>query len=151
MARLVLALTVFTTLGCRIPLDNTGDDTMVDAAASDACNEAKSHSDLSWIQDNIFTKSCAFSGCHKGSASNAGFLSLESGVSHGALVGQMAATETGWMRVVASNPSQSYLLVAMGAEPGPTPAGGLMPLANPKLCQDKLDAVSRWIMSGAQP
>jgi hypothetical protein len=150
MARLVLALTVFTTLGCRIPLDNTGDDTMVDGA-SDICNEAKSHSDLAWIQDNIFTHACALSGCHKGTALNAGALTLESGMSHGSLVGQAAETETGWMRVVANDPSHSYLLVAMGAEPGPTPAGGLMPLANPKLCQDKLDAVSRWIMAGAQP
>jgi hypothetical protein len=150
MGRLVLALTVFTTLGCRIPLDNGGDGTNVDAAST-ACDEAKSHSDLAWIQDNIFTASCAFSGCHKGTAANAGFLSLESGMSHGSLVGQAAVTESGWMRVVASDPSHSYLLVAVGAETGPTPAGGLMPLANPKLCQDKLDAMSRWVMAGAQP
>ncbi len=142
---------VFTTLGCRIPLDNnSGDDTTVDGA-SDICNEAKTHSDLAWIQDNIFTHSCSLSGCHKGTAANAGFLSLESGVSHGALVGQAAATQTGWMRVVANDPAHSYLLVALGDEPGPIPMDGIMPEANPKLCQDKLDAVARWIMAGAQP
>src|SRR5215813_14900572 len=124
MARLVVVLTVFTTLGCRTALDGNGDDMSPDAATSDTCAEAKSHSDLAWIQDNIFTKSCAFSGCHKGTAANAGSLSLESGVSHSALVGQVTVTETGWMRVVASNPAQSYLLVAIGAESGPTPAGG---------------------------
>jgi len=124
---------------------------MTPDAASDACAEATTHSDLAWIQTNIFTHSCAFSGCHTGAAANAGFLSLESGVSHGSLVGQMAKTETGWMRVVASNPSQSYLLVAIGAENGPTPVGGLMPLSQPKLCSEKLDAVTRWVQAGAPP
>jgi hypothetical protein len=142
----------FTTAGCRILLDdNSGNSgNMVDAASS-KCTEATSHSDLAWIQDNIFTASCAFSGCHKGSAASAGFLNLESGMSHAQLVGQPATTETGFMRVVANSSSTSYLMVAIGGANGPIPRDGIMPLGNPKLCQEKIDAIGRWIDAGAMP
>ena len=152
MQRLLVVVTVFATAaGCRAPLEGD-DDTGPDAgSASQPCNDAKTHSDLAWIQDNIFTKSCTFSGCHRGTAANAGSLNLETGMSHGALVGQSAKTEAGWTRVDAGNPPASYLLVAMGAMPGPVPTGGVMPLSSSKLCQEKLDAVSRWIENGASP
>lgn len=156
MQRLLVVMTVFATAaGCRVSLEDNGpgDDTGPDAGTtvSQTCIDAKSHSDLAWIQDNIFTKSCAFSGCHRGAAASAGSLSLEAGVSHDALVGQSAKTEVGWKRVDAGKASTSYLLVAMGAMQGPVPTGGVMPLGSPALCQDKLDAVQRWVEAGAKP
>lgn len=131
--------------------DTTGDDTPDAAPASPSCQEATTHADLAWIQDNIFSKSCAFSGCHKGTAVNAGSLSLEKGVSHDALVGKPATTKSGMTRVAVGMPAASYLLIAMGGEPGPMPSGGLMPQGQPKLCPEKLDAVKRWIEGGAKP
>jgi hypothetical protein len=132
--------------------DGGGDDgSGPDAAISVTCQEATQHSDLAWIQDNIFSKSCAFSGCHKGTATGAGSLSLEKGVSLGALVGKPAMTEAGWMRVVAGNADTSYLLVAMGMGSGPLPQGGVMPLGQAPLCKEKLDAIARWIEAGAKP
>jgi hypothetical protein len=56
-----------------------------------------------------------------------------------------------WMRVVPSDTSKSYLLVAIGAAQGPMPSDGLMPLGNPILCQGKRDAIKRWVEGGAMP
>jgi hypothetical protein len=146
------AVLVFTTGACRISLeDDGGDDVGPDAAVSATCQEATEHSDLAWIQDNVFGKSCAFSGCHRGPALGAGSLSLEKGLSHGALVGKAATTESGWMRVVAGNVDTSYLMIALGVGDGPRPSSGVMPLNGPPLCQEKLDAVARWIAAGAEP
>ena len=152
MWRVLVALAVFSTVGCHMSLENGGGDDMADAGTtSQTCIDAKSHSDLAWIQDNIFTKSCTFSGCHRGTAPGAGFLSLEKGLSHDQLVNQPTKTETGWMRVTAGTSSTSYLLVAIGSMPGPKPSGGTMPIGSPALCQEKLDAIKRWVEGGAKP
>src|SRR5690349_23110414 len=82
------------------------------------CTEAVDHSDLAWIQDNIFTPSCSkFSACHQGRASDAAHLSLEMGKSHDELVdvdsdlfgpggSEMDGT---WKRVVPGDPDHSYM------------------------------------------
>jgi hypothetical protein len=151
MPRLLVVLAVFSTVGCQMSLQNGGDDSPDAGTTSATCTEAKNHSDLAWIQDNVFTKSCTFSGCHRGTASGAGFLNLETGMSHTQLVNQPAKTETGWMRVTAGTTSTSYLLVAIGAATGPKPTDGVMPLGSPPLCQEKLDAIKRWVEQGAKP
>jgi hypothetical protein len=124
-----------------------GCDTRVKAApdASSACDEARQHSDLAWIQDNVFTPSCAsFSSCHKGSRPAEG-LSLEPGVALGNLIGRksrIAPTET---LVVPGQPEQSFLMVMLGAA-GELPAGTVrMPYNSAPLCPEKLDAIARWI------
>ena len=153
MQRLLLLVTVFTTVGCRILLDdNSGGGTATDAD-SGPCMEALQHSDLAWIQDNIFTKACAFSGCHKGTASSAGYLNLESGMSHSQLVGVAVTTETGLTRVVVNSAATSYLMTAIHdpSAPGPEPKDSWMPNGNPELCQEKKDAIGRWINMGAMP
>jgi hypothetical protein len=153
MKRSLLLLLVFSTAGCRIILnsDDTGGGT-ADALSSE-CQDATTHSDLAWIQDNVFTKACAFSGCHKGTASSAGFLNLESGMSHANLVAQPTQSVTGFMRVVAGSDSTSYLMVAIHdpSASGPEPQHGYMPQGNPELCQEKKDAIGRWITMGAMP
>lgn len=121
------------------------------STTSPACDEAKSHSDLAWIQTNIFSASCTFSGCHVGSATTAGHLTLEAGHSHDQLVGMTSTSASSWKRVVAGDPSKSYLLVALGHIAGPKPTDGLMPLASPQLCAEKRDAIQRWITAGAPP
>ncbi|HMG23543.1 MAG TPA: hypothetical protein VK607_19550 [Kofleriaceae bacterium] len=123
-----------------------------DAGAGGAtCEEAASHSDLAWLQANVFTPSCAVGACHRGSAANAGHLSLEPGLAHAQLVNTASTSATTWMRVVPSNATRSYLLVAIGAASGPLPSDGVMPLGNPILCAAKRDAIKRWIEAGAPP
>lgn len=117
---------------------------------SASCQEATQHSDLAWIQDNVFAKQCSLGGCHAGAASNAGHLNLASAAtSYQDLVGQPAQTESGWMRVVAGDADKSYLLVAIDQATGPEPVGGYMPQTSTELCSDKREAIQRWIEAGA--
>src|SRR5207248_1971696 len=96
-----------------------------DGGTGDSCAEATSHSDLAWIQANVFTTSCALGSCHRGSAISAGRLSLESGLARGQLVNVASTSSASWMRVVPSDASKSYLLVAIGAQSGPLPVDGV--------------------------
>jgi len=121
------------------------------STGSSACDEARTHSDLAWIQTNVFTPSCALAGCHRTPAVSAGHLILDPGQSHGQLVNAPSTSATTWMRVVPSNAAKSYLLVAMGGQAGPRPSDGLMPLGSQALCTEKLDAIQRWIEAGAPP
>lgn len=115
---------------------------------------------LSWIEANVFSKSCAFSGCHNGANTAAGRLDMKTmGASHADLVGVDSNVETGRKLVVAGQPKQSYLLVMMQQFPPdemqPTPVAappgdiGFMPQNAPALCCQKLDAIEAWITAGA--
>ncbi len=119
-----------------------------DSAAFDACVEAARHSDLAWLQDHVFTPSCATAMCHRGTSPSVG-LSLAPDETYGNLVNHDASTASGWIRVVPGSPEQSYLMVALGRARGPMPEDGFMPLGGPALCAGKLDAVARWISAGA--
>ncbi len=118
---------------------------------SASCIEAMNHSDLEWIQDNIITPGCAaFSSCHKGAATQAGGLNLESGQTEASMVNVTSNLFTDWKMIVPGDPANSYLMVILGDEIGPLKDGvGTMPYNNPTLCKPKLDAVSRWV-SGLQ-
>ena len=122
-----------------------------DGGTGGSCEEAKSHSDLAWIQANVFTTSCALGSCHHGSAVSAGGLSLETGLARGQLVNTASTSAASWMRVVPSDTTKSYLLVAIGAQSGPLPKDGVMPLGSSVLCAEKRDAIKRWIQAGAPP
>lgn len=117
-------------------------------SATGPCADATAHSDLAWIQDNVFTPSCTKSACHDADEPE---LSLVEGAAYANLVGRASSTQSGWTRVVPGAPSQSYLLVALGREPGPPPEDGFMPLLSEPLCAEKIDAIARWIAGGAQP
>lgn len=137
-----------------------GDDgaTMVDAMPPDAnprCLEAVDHSDLAWIQENVFTPSCSrFTACHQGRALMANELSLEDGDAHAQLVGVASVEENadGMLRVAPGDPENSYLMVLLGYYGSDHPAigdGGLMPYNSPLLCDEMQEAVKRWIEAGA--
>lgn len=120
-----------------------------DAGISPSCMEATAHSDLAWLQDNVFTPSCAaFSSCHMGAASLAEGLNLEAGMTEANLVG-VASTQVSSLELVApGDPDNSYLIIKLGR--GNFPPGAettTMPLGNPLLCDEKIDAVVRWIDS----
>ena len=115
---------------------------------SPECREAESHSDFAFVRDVIFRSSCVFSSCH-GAVPN-GRLSLTASRAHDQLVGVTAHLEPTWVRVVPGSPDESYLMVKLGAVPGPLGEGGdTMPLNNPLLCEQKVEAVRRWIAAGA--
>ena len=50
-------------LGCSDDSTNEPGD-MCKMSTSADCMEAPNHSDLAWIETNVFAKQCAFSGCH---------------------------------------------------------------------------------------
>jgi hypothetical protein len=146
----VAVLSIIVLAGCRIYLDPP--DAGPDAPGPTPCDEAADHSDLAWIQDKVFSASCAFGGCHLGS-NPGGHLNLDVDQSRTNLVGVAATTVDGMSRVVAGDPKNSYLVVSLhdADAPGTEPAGGWMPLTNPELCQSKKDAIWRWIENGAPP
>ncbi len=123
------------------------------ADASVSCEEAKTHADLDFIQDEIFAKGCSnFSACHQGAARQAGGLNLEQGRSHAALVGIPSSRFDTFQLVVPNQPAQSYLMVVLGQYDGPLdPRIGTMPFNSGLLCKEKRDAIERWIQAGAPP
>jgi hypothetical protein len=112
------------------------------------CEAAVYHSSLAWIQAEIFDVSCTDK-CHSGAFPGAG-MNLTPGFAHAHLVGVASSTHAGWTRVVPGNPGASMLMVQIGGEPGPE-LEGLMPWNQPKLCDEMIDAVRRWIQQGAPP
>ena len=124
----------------------------VDAPPSPACLQANDHSDFAWISANILTPSCAnFGACHRGAAAQAGGLSLEAGVAHGALVGKPSKLFPNYMLVAPNDPAMSYLLVIMGHVDGPlNQKAGTMPYNAPLLCVEKRRAIELWISAGAK-
>lgn len=163
MSRHRVAVLLFTSLatacGGGDADDTSTDEPTVDAAppdASPACAEAAAEANptLTWVQAKIFDKSCsAFNDCHKGAASQAGDLNLESGNSYAALVDVDSNVAPGWKLVVPGDVDQSYLMVLLGLVDGPIdPDVGTMPGGtNPTLCVEKQEAVARWIAAGAMP
>lgn len=134
-------------------LETVGDGGAPDVATTPdgpltACEEATSHSDLTWIEQRVLATSCAMAGCHHGTSPSAG-LRLDPGFARANLV-DVAAHASGWVRVVPGSPSSSYLMVAIGATTGPLPDDGVMPLGDPALCTPITDAIGRWIAGGAQ-
>jgi hypothetical protein len=121
-----------------------------DAQALTDCEDAAQHSDLAWIQEHVFTPSCISNSCHGGAMPEVG-LSLEPDSARSQLVNHDSSTQSGWKRVVPGDAARSYLLVALGRGDGPMPRDGYMPLGpSGPLCAPKVEAIQRWIVSGAQ-
>lgn len=131
-----------------------GGDHPVDAGTADAspaCQLATTYQDFTSIQENIFKRQCAFMDCHDATAPEA-HLDLTGTTAHDQLVDINAESNVaaGWKRVVAGSPSTSYLMIMLGRYTGPIdPDVGTMPQNSPLLCDEKLDAIERWITAGA--
>jgi hypothetical protein len=165
MLRLLPALLLLA--ACRESLENEPDADTSGARAckvgtTTECMMAETQSSLAWIEANVFSKSCAFSGCHNGATTAAGRINMkDAGMSHADLVGVDSVVDPGRKLVVAGAPKQSYLLMMVRhtppAEMEPTPAApppndiGFMPqnAGGAVLCCQKPDAIERWIMAGA--
>lgn len=134
--------------------DDDGSDGNVDAGPSASCLEAEEHSDLEWIQENIFNGGCALSAsCHRGDAPDANGLNLEAGNSEENMVGVAAVGDSadGLNLVEPGDPMNSYLLIILGHygtdDPRIPEGTGPMPFNSPLLCEQKLQAIERWIES----
>jgi hypothetical protein len=147
-------------LACTKP-DPAAVDGAVDSAVTPACMEATQHSDLAWLEQNVFEGSCVFSSCHSGTATTPSTtIDLHVGQSRTHLVGVASMIDPSRTLVVASAPRQSWLLVMLGqiapadadppASPIPTDVG-TMPqgTGGQLLCPEKRDAIERWIAAGA--
>ena len=138
-----------------------------DAALPDAdlippsCREAEAHSDLAWLEQNLFLPNCSRSrSCHQGTAQQAGGLNLEPGNVHTNTVNVTSGLFDQFSLVVPGDPAASYLMIITDPLSADNPGGfagpidetvGSMPKNNPLLCSQKRDAIERWIMGGALP
>jgi len=152
LGTLLLALACVT--ACKIDLDHAPKQgsAMCADSTSASCSDAANHQELSWIQKNVLTPQCTFSGCHNGDATKQGKIDLRDGHSYATLVNGDSALMPGTKLVVPGDPMTSYLEVMLGSVPGTIdPTVGLMPQSNGSqlLCCQKLDAIERWITDGA--
>jgi len=96
---------------------------------------------FSSIQQNVFSKSCAFSSCHAGSVSP----TLSAGNAYGNIVNRISSVGKAYIKP--SDLDNSYLLLKLK---GQNISGARMPRnANP-LTQSVIDSISLWIQNGAQ-
>lgn len=104
---------------------------------------------LDSIQANVFTPSCAFSGCHSGPAGPnlpAGMDLTSADASFASLVDVASIQVPMTMRVATGIADNSYLIRKLE---GTAAAGSRMPLGGPFLDQVTIDVIRAWIDSGA--
>lgn len=167
MIRLALVV-LFATSACRYSLDDEsgdgGDDdpsgTQCEINETSAtCREAVNHSNLKWIEQNIFVQNCGGRDCHSTATPAPGGGLILDVNSHAALVDRDSMFGSGRKLVVPGDVKKSYLMVLIRgirldeADPSPAPAPpsdpGYMPVNNLPICCQKIDAIARWIMNGA--
>lgn len=129
---------------------NTAGDAGTDGGSLTICEQAAQHSDLTFIQDDVFTPSCAVAHCHNADT-QAGGLVLAKGMARDQLVNRPSELASGWTRVVPGDPAHSYLVVAIGGTSGPLPNGVMMPAGAQMLCSQEIAAIEAWITAGASP
>lgn len=104
---------------------------------------------LDSIQANVFTPSCAFSGCHSGPAGPnlpAGMDLTSADASFASLVDVVSVQSTMMMRVATGDANGSYIIQKLE---GSAATGSRMPLGGPFLDQATIDVIRAWIDSGA--
>jgi len=112
------------------------------------CNEKELEggtklSSLSSIQKEIFSGSCAKSGCHAGSNPQAN-LNLEDGNSYTNLVNVDALLYPGQKRVIPFDSKNSLLIKILRGEVSPQ-----MPISADPLSSAVIDSIAVWIDNGA--
>lgn len=101
---------------------------------------------LTSIQVNVFTPSCAKSGCHTEAGAQAG-LRLDAGFSWGALVNVVSSQDMMRTRVIPTDPDGSFLIQKLEGTPGII--GARMPADGLYLQQATVDVIRQWIQNGA--
>ena len=101
---------------------------------------------LSDVQTQVFTPSCAVSGCHAGAAPSQG-MDLSSGAAFSNTVGVTANEVGSLQRINPNDPDNSYLVQKIE---GVQAAGSRMPLGQPALSNELIQLVRDWVTDGAQ-
>ena len=100
---------------------------------------------FSEIQSNVFTPTCAVSGCHQGAGAPQG-LRLDAVNSYGLLVDVPSMEVPALMRVAPGDPTNSYLVQKLE---GTAAIGGRMPLNQSALPAASITTIRQWITDGA--
>jgi hypothetical protein len=107
---------------------------------------------LAELQRTIFTPRCATPLCHDAGTAGGGLV-LVDGASHGELVGVRPQAEiaaaAGQLLVDPGKPENSFLVIKLTGPP--RGAGSRMPMLGGFLTDEQVEAVSNWILGGAQP
>jgi len=98
------------------------------------------------VQNQVFSASCAFSGCHGGSSPAMG-LDLSSGVAYDMIVDVASAQQPSKDRIEPNDPEASYLYLKVIGDSSIT--GSQMPRGSGPLSQDLMDLIRDWIERGA--
>ena len=119
------------------------------------------HQDYAWISENILKKSCGnFDACHAGATPKRG-LNLDTGAfdgvyaadparPHANLVNVDAVDAPGMKLVEPGSPENSYLMITLGRYDQTKLNSSLMPRGQAgAFCDEKKDAIERWIAAGA--
>jgi hypothetical protein len=102
---------------------------------------------FSQIQREIFTPTCAKSGCHAASTAQEGLI-LDAGRSYSLLVGHPATEQGGLNRVQPGSPETSYIILKLRGDP--SISGQRMPQDGPPyLTAGQIDGIAGWIRAGA--
>ena len=101
---------------------------------------------LSSIQTNIFTPTCALSGCHATDTQQGG-LDLSDGNAFASLVNVASVGAPSEVRVVPSDADNSYLIAKLEGAAGIV--GDRMPRGGTGLTTDQISVVRQWIDAGA--
>jgi rubredoxin len=102
---------------------------------------------FSQIQREIFTPTCAKSGCHAADTGQMGLV-LEAGRSYELLVGHPATEQGNLNRVQPGSPERSYLILKLKGDP--SISGVRMPFDGPPyLTDDQIAGIAGWIRAGA--
>ena len=167
----VVLLSALLVTGCKIDLDSAAEP--MDAppsgrtcsmGTSSLCMQAATHSDFTFIKNQIFPISCsASSSCHMSSTAS-GKLDLSVANAYKSLLGPngtggvMSDVDKTRVLVVPGMPKQSYFFfITRGLKPeegdppftNPPANVGLMPQKGSSICCQKIDAIERWITAGA--
>lgn len=100
---------------------------------------------FSRVQAEIFTPSCALSGCHAGGSPQAG-MDLSAGKSYASTVG-VRASESTRPRIAPGDPASSYLISKTAGDA--TISGSRMPLGGPYLPDSAQKLLVDWVQRGA--
>ncbi len=103
---------------------------------------------LDSIQSNIFTPSCALSGCHAGSTPQMG-QNLSAGMAYANILNVASTEQPSFLRVKPGDAANSYLYMKITGDARIT--GVQMPKVGGPLTADKIAAIRDWINAGAPP
>lgn len=131
-----------------VVLDGDGDGTAGgDFVSTFTVTAGTSAPTLTELQAEIFTPSCAKSGCHAGAAPAQG-MDLSEGATFASTVDMPSAEVPSLDRIEPGDPDQSYLVRKVE---GTASVGGRMPLDGPPfLSAEQIQRIRDWISAGAE-